>query len=117
LHERRDDGRCFPIVRGSEHEHADAPHPPGLLRARGERPRGRCAAEQRDEIASLHAEHGDFPRERRGFDGESAHRGSSILPRFSNAVREMGCSLLYSLPSRWRPSHFGEIGVLVLLIR
>jgi len=59
LHERRDDGRCFPIVRGSEHEHADAPHPLALLRACRERPRN-GAAEQRDELAAFHVEHGDF---------------------------------------------------------
>src|SRR5262245_32300531 len=35
-------------------EHADAPHPLGLLRARRERPRGR-AAEKRDERAALHS--------------------------------------------------------------
>ena len=29
---------AFRIVRGERHEHADAPHPLGLLRARGERP-------------------------------------------------------------------------------
>src|SRR5262249_18574076 len=36
------------------HQHADPPHPLGLLRARHERPRGR-AAEQRDERATLHS--------------------------------------------------------------
>ena len=54
LQERRDAGLCFRIVRGRVHEHADAPHPLGLLRARGERPRGRRAAEQRDELAPPH---------------------------------------------------------------
>ena len=39
-------------VNGSQH--TNAPHPLGLLRARGERPRSRRAAEQRDELASLH---------------------------------------------------------------
>src|SRR5262245_22326165 len=37
------------------HEHPDAPHPLGLLRARRERPRGRRAAKQRDELAALHS--------------------------------------------------------------
>ena len=36
------------------HEHADAPHPLALLRARRERPRRRRAAEQRDELAPPH---------------------------------------------------------------
>src|SRR6516165_3838760 len=34
--------------------HADATDFLALLRARRERPRGRCAAEQRDEVAALH---------------------------------------------------------------
>ena len=41
------------IVRGRVHEHADAPHPLALLRARRQRPRRR-AAEQRDELAPPH---------------------------------------------------------------
>jgi hypothetical protein len=36
------------------HQHADAPHALGLLRARRERPRGR-APEQRDEVAPFHS--------------------------------------------------------------
>jgi hypothetical protein len=32
----------------------DAPHPTGLLRARRERPRGRRAAEERDELTTAH---------------------------------------------------------------
>ena len=39
------------------HEHADAPHPLGLLRARRQRPRRRRAAEQRDELAPLSFDH------------------------------------------------------------
>jgi hypothetical protein len=35
------------------HQHADAPHPLGLLRARRERPRHRCAG-KRDKFASFH---------------------------------------------------------------
>src|SRR5262245_58474927 len=35
------------------HQHADPPHPLGLLRARRERPR-RCAAEKGDELAAFH---------------------------------------------------------------
>ncbi len=55
LQERRDAGLTFRIVRGAGHEHADAPHPLALLRARRERPRRRRAAEQRDELAPLHS--------------------------------------------------------------
>jgi hypothetical protein len=40
------------MVDGLRHEHADAAHPLGLLRARRERPSGRpTAAKQDDEIA------------------------------------------------------------------
>jgi hypothetical protein len=42
------------IILGEPHEHADAPHPLGLLRAGRERPRSR-AAEQRDERAAFHS--------------------------------------------------------------
>ena len=52
-----DAGLIFRIVRGAGHEHADAPHALGLLRARRERPRGRRAAEQRDELAPLSFDH------------------------------------------------------------
>jgi hypothetical protein len=44
LAERRYAGLCFRIVRS--HEHADAPHPIELLRARTERPGDRRAAKQ-----------------------------------------------------------------------
>src|SRR5262249_12406489 len=43
------------IVRGQVHEHADATHPASLLRVHRERPRARCAAEQGDELATLHS--------------------------------------------------------------
>src|SRR5215471_6763988 len=53
--ERRDPGLSFRIVRARGHQHADAPHPLALLRARRERPRRRRAAEQRDEPPALHS--------------------------------------------------------------
>jgi hypothetical protein len=40
------------IVCGQRKEHAYAPHPLALLRARSKRPNGRCAAEKRDQLAS-----------------------------------------------------------------
>src|SRR5262249_16154723 len=46
------------IVRGPVHEHTEPPHALGLLRARRERPRCRCAAEQRDEIVLPQGWHG-----------------------------------------------------------
>src|SRR5262245_17584685 len=44
----------FRVVLGMRHQHADPPLPLRLLGARRERPRGRGAAEQRDELASFH---------------------------------------------------------------
>src|SRR6516165_3308863 len=49
--EFREQRLTFWIGRGKIHEHADPPNLIGLLRARRERPSGRRAAEQRDEIA------------------------------------------------------------------
>src|SRR5262249_11684795 len=54
LSERQKAGLSRRIVRGCVHEHADAPHPLALLRARLERPRCRRAAEQRYELAPAH---------------------------------------------------------------
>src|SRR6516164_2057502 len=50
----------FRIVCGKAAEHADPPHAVALLRARREWPCGRRRAEQRDELAPLHAGHRDF---------------------------------------------------------
>jgi hypothetical protein len=53
LRERSDEGSRLRIIRSRVHQHADAPHPFGLLRAHGERPCGCRAAKQRDELAAL----------------------------------------------------------------
>src|SRR5262249_19288121 len=46
----------FRIVRSqAAHQHADAPHALALLRAYRKRPRGRRAAEERDELALVHS--------------------------------------------------------------
>src|SRR5262249_27623484 len=42
------------------HDHADPPPAPAVLRPPRERPRRSDAAEQRDELAPFHVEHGDF---------------------------------------------------------
>ncbi|HKD92513.1 MAG TPA: hypothetical protein VKB56_11430 [Terriglobales bacterium] len=52
LLERCEAGLHFRTIHGQRREHADAPHPVSLLRARRERPRSR-AAEQRDEGAAF----------------------------------------------------------------
>src|SRR5262245_52973320 len=45
----------FRIAFSEAHQHADPPHRFALLRARRKRPRGRSAAEQRDELAASHS--------------------------------------------------------------
>jgi hypothetical protein len=52
--ERQEPGLSFRIVCGEGHQHPDAPDPLALLPSCGERPRRCRAAEQRDEIATLH---------------------------------------------------------------
>jgi hypothetical protein len=54
LHERDDARLPVLIICACVHQHADATHPFGLLRARRERARRRRAAEQRHELAALH---------------------------------------------------------------
>src|SRR6516164_5934500 len=51
----------FRIALRPAHQHSDAPHPLGLLRAHRERPRDCRAAEQRDELASSQGWHGLSP--------------------------------------------------------
>jgi hypothetical protein len=45
----------LPIGLSSDPQHPDTPDPPALLRARRERPRDGCAAEQGDQVAALDA--------------------------------------------------------------
>jgi hypothetical protein len=52
LPERSGAELSFGIVLGVEHQHADPPHPIGLLCVRRQRPRSRRAAEERDELAA-----------------------------------------------------------------
>src|SRR5215831_17734968 len=51
LPECREISLIFPIILGKCHQDSDPPHPL-MLRVRAERPRGRHAAEERDERAS-----------------------------------------------------------------
>jgi hypothetical protein len=48
----------FCVFLGVADQHSDPPYPLRLLRARRERPRGRRAAEQREELASSEVWHG-----------------------------------------------------------
>src|SRR5262249_684203 len=52
LQGRRSAGLKLRVVSGAGHQHADAPHPLRLLRARREGPSRRRTAEQRDELAA-----------------------------------------------------------------
>ncbi len=67
LQERDPTGPRFRIVLGQVHEHTDAPHPLDRLRARRQRPRGRRAAEQRDELAAPCMSGKQHSEGRRGF--------------------------------------------------
>src|SRR5262249_23341631 len=55
LPECREISLIFPIILGKCHQDSDPPHSLALLRPRRERPRGRRAAEQRDELATFHS--------------------------------------------------------------
>src|SRR5262245_49576560 len=55
LRKRGNQGLLIGITLFSSHQHADAPHLIRLLPARRDRPRGRGAAEQSDELAPLHS--------------------------------------------------------------
>jgi hypothetical protein len=66
LRKRGEARLVLPIVGGKWREHADATYPLALLCARGERPRSRRPAEQRDELAPSYVEHGASPPLRAG---------------------------------------------------
>ena len=84
-----DAGLKFRIVRGCGQEHADAPHPLGLLRARRQRPRRRRAAEQGDELAARSFDH---------LVGEAEQRQWHVRPS-ALAVLRLITSL--NLSARW----------------
>src|SRR5262249_5610781 len=58
LQQNSDPGLRFRIALGVSHQHANAPHAPGLLRARPERPGCRGTAQQCDVLASSYVEPG-----------------------------------------------------------
>src|SRR5262249_17064680 len=55
LAECSDPSLSFRVALGIGHQHANKPHPLGLLRSCRQRPRSRRAAEQRDEVAPFHS--------------------------------------------------------------
>ena len=54
LHEHSDAGLSFRIISRDAHQHADPPHPLGLLRTRRKWPRDCRAGKKGDESATLH---------------------------------------------------------------
>src|SRR5262249_16940003 len=81
LCQRGEPGLPLGIVRGDIREHADAPHPLALLRARRERPRG-PAGERGYEVSSSNAACHVTPP----VGGHSCHGG--MIPRFHRAVSD-----------------------------
>src|SRR5262249_36945278 len=71
----------------ARHERADAPHAVALLRPRGERPRRR-AAEERDELASLH--HSITSSARSRIDGGMARPSAVAVLRFTGISNLVG---------------------------
>ena len=106
LQEDREASLSFRIVGGQVPEHADATHPVGLLRARGERPHQCCAAQSSYEFPpsdidrhwTLHRGHAH-----RIIAKDSTPRLVGLSPtsrcadgektRCFSAVREVGCAL------------------------
>src|SRR5262245_35731359 len=76
------------IVLGNPQQYRDPPHPPALLRARRERPRGCRAAEQRDELAPFHSITSSAMASRLG--GTSRPRALAVLRLMASSNR-VGC--------------------------
>src|SRR5262249_15490212 len=91
LLERGEAGLTIWIVRGRVHEHADSPLTSSLLRARSERPRRR-AAEQRDELASLHLRgHSITSSARASTVGGSSRPSALAFFKFITSSSLVGC--------------------------
>src|SRR5262245_61090696 len=104
LHERREAGLTFRIARGQRMEHAYAPYPLALLRARGERPRRRSAAEQGDEVAPPHHSITSSARARSvaGTSMPSVFAVCRLMTNSNLVARNTGMSAGFS-PFRMRP--------------
>src|SRR5262249_35024769 len=89
LRQRGDAGRCFQIVGGQGHEHADAPHPLGLLRACRERP-SCCRAPERDEPAPVHS---ITSSARATSSGGKSRPSARVLLRLIANSNFVGCSI------------------------
>src|SRR5262245_41549296 len=90
LHERREAGLTFRIARGQRMEHAYAPYPLALLRARRERP-SRRAANQLDERAPSH--HSITSSARAMSVGGIVSRSALAVVRLMTRSNLVGCSI------------------------
>ena len=106
LPERREIGLHCWIVLGERIQHANPSDAVGLLRARREGPRCRRAAEQRDELAPFHVEHGGLPPLRAVSAADWPVRSvfhTSSLPQSGREV--LGADLNCSESRRGRSAH------------
>src|SRR5262249_42580260 len=89
LLEHREAGNHFRIVLGENAQHADAPRPLALLRARRERPPP-CAADNRDEVAAFHS---ITSSARSNIDVGIVTPIALAVPRFTTSSNMVGCSI------------------------
>src|SRR5258706_8269310 len=87
-HGRNTVGRIRVLLSGRKQD-TDAPHPTGLLRARRERPRDRCAGKQRDELASYHS---ITSSARKSTDGGMVRSRDLAVLSFTTSSNFVGCS-------------------------
>src|SRR5262249_21174016 len=101
--ERREIGLSFPVALSIPHQHADQPQPLRLLRPRHERPRGR-AAEQRDELATLHSITSSYPPFAERVLRNAAHSGLMLPARITLAHFSVSAASSF-------PNSSGVIGI------
>src|SRR5262245_65140895 len=91
LMESREACLTFRIIGGEVHEHADAPYPLALLRARRKRPHGR-ATEQRDELAPFHLRrHSITSSAMASSDGGTSRPSALAVLRLMTSSNLVGC--------------------------
>src|SRR5262245_46823051 len=92
LQKRSVTGLPFRIIRRQMHENADPPQPVWLLRPRRERPRGPCAAKQREELAALHSRNHSITCSARAISIGGTVRPSALAAlRLMNRSNLVGC--------------------------
>src|SRR5262245_12920351 len=80
----------FRVVYGPRCEHADAPNALRLLRVRRDRPRRRCAAEQRDELAA--ADHSITSSARASSEAGTSRLSACAVIKLTTSSNFVGCS-------------------------